>query len=132
MIRLYIKANVIPDPNKEVVKKEKKNSNIHFVKPISVKKLYELKDLSVLDFRSQEEFEKGHLKMAKSIPFAGNDFKKVVFGLNKDSTYLIYASNEKEISTISELLQHFAFKEVYVLHGGYKEWMKFNERSDKK
>jgi len=110
MIRLYIQANVIPEPAKEAARKENKYSNIHFIKPISVKKLYGLKDLSVLDFRSQEEFEKGHLKMAKSIPFAGNDLKKVISALDKESTYLIYASNEKEISLITELFQHFGFQ----------------------
>lgn len=127
MIRLYTRANVIPDPNKFVKKKEKKFDSIHYIKPYSVEKLYSLEKLTVIDFRPEEEYHKGHLKQAKSIPFASTDVKKVISELDKEATYLIYASGEKENKVLSEMFTHFEMKNVYILHGGYEEWLRFQK-----
>jgi rhodanese-related sulfurtransferase len=131
MTRLYIKANVIPDPAKEALKKERKFNQIHFIKPVSVEKLYGLKDLVVLDFRQEDAFTKGSIKLAKSMPFASNDVKMVISELDKEVTYLIYHDNDEELKTLSEIFSAYEFKNVYVLDGGYEGWLKFQNGQEK-
>jgi rhodanese-related sulfurtransferase len=127
-----VRANVIPDPQKALKKENKKSENLHIIQPDSVEKLYQLKDLVVLDFRSKDAYAKGHLKNAKSLPIDSIDAKMTLSEFNKDSTYLIYAEHEKDINYLTEIFTAYEFKNFYVLIDGYEEWIHFQNKSKEK
>ena len=50
------------------------------------------KNVVVLDVRTAEEFQAGHIPGAKNLDFFGNDFAQQVAALDKSKTYLVHCA----------------------------------------
>jgi rhodanese-related sulfurtransferase len=76
----------------------------------------------VLDVRTTEEFENGHIAEAVNIDFLAEDFKDHVQKLDKEKTYLVYCMGGKRSNQAQLLMDSLAFKQVYDLMGGFRQW----------
>lgn len=72
----------------------------------------------LLDVRTPEEYQAGHLKNSKNSDFKGGQFAQEFPGWNKKKTYYLYCTSGNRSGKAVKLLQEAGFTKVYNL-GGY-------------
>lgn len=97
------------------------------IKNISAKEFNDLisipSDTSViLDVRTSDEFESGHLDNAVNINFYNEDFKSSLSKLDKSKTYFVYCKSSGRSSKACNMLSEFGFEKIYNLTGGIDAW----------
>lgn len=95
-------------------------------------KIKELPSAPIIDVRTPEEFEKGHLPDAKNIDWNGNDFDQQIASLDKSKPVFVYCLSGGRSSSAAKKMRSEGFKEVYELKGGIMKWRAANlpENSD--
>ncbi|SRR5210317_1664999 len=76
----------------------------------------------VLDVRTPQEYDGGHIDKAVNIDFNAPDFKDQLAKLEKDQPFLIYCAVGGRSARAASLMQSLGFKKVYELKGGYRNW----------
>jgi rhodanese-related sulfurtransferase len=76
----------------------------------------------VIDVRTPEEAEEGHIKGAKNINVDARDFKKQVKGLDKSATYYLYCGTGVRSARAARIMIDLGFDSVYSVQGGIKAW----------
>lgn len=81
------------------------------------------KGAQLLDVRSVEEYQGGHLKAAKNINIANQTFKKEVLdALDKSKPVCVYCQRGARSAKAAQLMSEMGFKEIYNLSGGIEQW----------
>ena len=75
---------------------------------------------TILDVRTVDEFNNGHIKGAKNIDYLHN--KKKLLNLKKNHTYLVYCASGRRSLLASEYMNQFGFTSVFNMSGGIQEW----------
>lgn len=87
-------------------------------------KMKVVKSYTLLDVRTQEEYDNGHLEGSTLLDFYDSNFKKQLSKLDKTKPVFVYcAVGGRSASTVTALTT-MGFKEVYDLKGGIKRWSK--------
>lgn len=76
----------------------------------------------VLDVRTPDEYQQGHIPHATLINFYDEDFKAELDKLDKDKTYLVYCNAGGRASKTSKIMKEKGFKNVFNLEHGFKKW----------
>ncbi|NNK81294.1 MAG: rhodanese-like domain-containing protein [Flavobacteriales bacterium] len=76
----------------------------------------------LVDVRTAQEFEKGHLDGALNIDFRQNDFMERMLALDKEKTLFMYCHSGGRSGKALELLKDKEFKGIIELQGGYSNW----------
>ncbi len=88
--------------------------------------LFKEKRSVFIDARSKEEYEKGHIKGAISLPYKEADWKFVeaMAGISEDSALITYCAGETcELSMeLAVFLRNTGYKNVKVLSNGWPVW----------
>jgi rhodanese-related sulfurtransferase len=79
------------------------------------------KNTILLDVRSPQEFEEGHLHNAINLDVLSSDFTSKVDALNTQNTVMVYCRSVKRSATAASILQSKGFK-VIDLAGGITAW----------
>lgn len=79
-------------------------------------------NLVVLDVRTPEEFQNGHIKGARNINFHGPRFNEQLNALEKDQAYLLHCQSGGRSSTTVDEMKSMDFMQVYHLQGGLSSW----------
>lgn len=87
-----------------------------------VKKKTETSGVVLIDVRTPEEVEEGHIKGAKNINVDSRDFKKQLKGLDKSATYYLYCGSGVRSSRAAKIMIDMGFDSVYSVEGGIKAW----------
>lgn len=109
------------EDNKEVSTTEKKASFSNITPEEAKKRMDSEKDIILLDVRTKEEYETGHIKGSMLIPV---DILRVEAEKNlkdKDSSIFIYCRSGNRSVTAANILVELGYKNVYNL-GGIKDW----------
>jgi rhodanese-related sulfurtransferase/thioredoxin-related protein len=78
----------------------------------------------ILDVRTPEEYQAGHIAGAINLDVIGPDFLKKAGALDKSKTYLVHcASGVRSLRACSKL-EKLDFSKLYNLPGGFKAWVK--------
>lgn len=77
----------------------------------------------LVDVRTQEEFDNGHLAGALLMNISNGDLQKRMNYLDKTKPVFVYCYAGPRSARASELLQKNGFTEVYDLKGGYSKWV---------
>lgn len=78
----------------------------------------------ILDVRTREEFQAGHLIGALNIDVTAPDFGQKVEALDKNKTYLVHCASGGRSAKACEKLSVIDFHDLYNLSGGYRAWVK--------
>lgn len=81
----------------------------------------------ILDVRTPEEFNEGHIRYAKLINFYDEDFKQQVAKLDKQVAVYVYCASGVRSDKAAALLREEGFREVYVLKNGFNDWAASNQ-----
>jgi hydroxyacylglutathione hydrolase len=97
---------------------------IEELRQVSVNELHEMLENGtrrvVLDTRSPEEFEKGHIPGARHYYVA--DMRNRIDGLDKDKAYITYCASGYRASIASSLMKARGFKNVVNVPGSWEAW----------
>jgi len=74
--------------------------------------------VTVLDVRSPEEFESGHVSGAILTNFNGPDFQTQLAALDRSQPYLVYCQSGVRSRRAVELMEQMGFKKIYHLTQG--------------
>jgi len=76
----------------------------------------------VLDVRTPQEFQTGHLVGAINLDFRSPDFPARVALLNRTDTILVYCRSGHRSANAMDMMRERGFSAVYNLEGGILEW----------
>ena len=80
-------------------------------------------DFIIVDIRTPEEFNEGHIENAVNIDFYSETFVEDLDKLDKKKTYFIYCRSGNRSGKAMPVMKDLGFKEVYNLSVGIKEWI---------
>lgn len=80
----------------------------------------------VLDVRTPDEFNAGHLNNAININFESADFDQQIAQLDKSKTYAVYCLKGVRSGKAMDKMQSLGFKNIYGLDGGIEAWQSAN------
>jgi rhodanese-related sulfurtransferase len=82
------------------------------------------KDKIVLDVRTNDEYNQGHLENAVMIDYYKPDFKQRLAKLDKAKPVFVYCAAGARSEGAAQALLDLGFKQVYDLQGGMNAWKK--------
>ena len=94
-------------------------------KVVSVEKFQKLsskKKNILIDVRTPEEMQEGHLEGALNINFLSDGFENEIKQLAKTKTYLLYCRTGKRTAKAGAAMKAAGFKKVIMLDGGITAW----------
>lgn len=81
-----------------------------------------VKNAVVVDVRTPEEFQKGHLENALNINWNGSEFEKQLATLDKDQPVFVYCLSGGRSSKAVAKMRESGFTKVVEMPGGMMEW----------
>ncbi len=84
------------------------------------KELIDKGDVFILDVRTQEEYNAGHIRNSTLIPV--QDLSKRLNEVPRDRKILVYCRTGGRSTTASEILVNNGFTQIYNMKGGITEW----------
>ena len=97
-----------------------KDSDPKQVSAIEAKKMIEENKIQVIDVRTPEEFNDGHIAGAKLIPL--QDIEKRLDELNKEQAYLLVCHSSNRSVQAQAILENHGFKNTYNMLKGMAQW----------
>ncbi len=79
-------------------------------------------NLIILDVRTPEEYQNGHIKNAVNINFYDPNFLNKIQKLDKNKKYLIYCRSGYRSAQTANIMEKFNFKKLYNLKEGLIKW----------
>lgn len=81
-------------------------------------------EVVVLDVRTPDEWNKGHLEGATHINFYDDNFEQEVAKLPKDKEYVVYCHSGGRSAKAVQMMKESGFEQVHNLQGGIIAWEK--------
>jgi len=78
----------------------------------------------IIDVRTPEEFNKGHLRNSLNVNWFDENFDENLKIFNKDLPVFVYCLSGGRSSKANQKIKSLGFKNVYELDGGILEWRK--------
>lgn len=99
-----------------------KQNNEHILKNITASEATEMiakdKTIIVVDIRTKEEFDSGHIAGAINFDYYSQAFKSQIDSLNKTKSYIIYCRSGNRSGKAMVLFEELGFREVYNIADG--------------
>lgn len=112
--------------------KKKKSTSFEDVSVEQFQQLIGKNGAQLIDVRTAEEYENGHLKNALLIDYLAADFKTKAFdGLDKTKPVLVYCASGGRSAKSAKIYKDAGFEKVYNLVGGFKAWSSNNLEIEK-
>lgn len=91
---------------------------------ISAEKLIELKEdgVKVVDIRTKEEYDQGHLPEVIHIDFLEDGFLERMKKEGVSEPVIIHCASGGRSAKAAKMLKEAGFKQVYDYTGGFKDW----------
>lgn len=78
----------------------------------------------VIDVRTADEFQAGHIAGAKNLNIMDADFAKQIAALDKDTAYLVHCAAGGRSARACAVPEVLKLKTVYHMNEGFKAWEK--------
>ncbi|OGD83286.1 hypothetical protein A2165_03825, partial [Candidatus Curtissbacteria bacterium RBG_13_40_7] len=92
------------------------------VKAVTPQEAYELihknQDLTIVDVRSSQEYDSGHIDNAINLDYSSPTFKSQLEKLDKNQTYLVYCKSGNRSTKTAQIMQELGFSQIYNLFSG--------------
>ena len=79
-------------------------------------------DYTLIDVRTQDEFDLGHIDSAINLDFYSESFQNDILSLPKNETIVLYCRTGVRSANSCALMKELGFKKTYNLVGGIVEW----------
>jgi len=79
-------------------------------------------DLVILDVRTQEEFDEGHIEGAVMLDFYRDDFADELATFDRDVPYVLYCRSGNRSEQARQLMEDLGFVSVEDIDGGIVGW----------
>lgn len=76
----------------------------------------------ILDVRTPEEFNEGHIENAINIDVNADDFTKEIADLDRNANYLVYCRSGRRSLLATQIMKNQGFTNVTNMEGGYNAW----------
>ncbi len=80
-------------------------------------------DLILLDVRTPEELESGHIDGAQFLDYRGPEFVEQLEKLDRQRIYVIYCASGIRSRQTCQMMMGMDFDQVYDLRGGYHQFL---------
>jgi rhodanese-related sulfurtransferase len=122
-IKKYVSAELLKDVSE--------NLSLNEPKHISLKEAQQLYKANVtfIDAREEEDYQKGHIKNAINIPYAKlENYKQKLNGILKDEPLVSYCGgSDCDLSImLANKLTSLGYNKVFVFFGGWNSWQNAN------
>ncbi len=77
----------------------------------------------VLDIRTPQEFQQGHIAGAENIDFRGPEFREKIELLGPDKPYLVHCASGGRSTRSLSVFEELQFKQMYHLEAGINGWI---------
>ena len=96
------------------------------INEISDAQFTEIQDTNyiLVDVRTAEEFESGHIQDAVNFDFYSESFQNDILTLDKSSSIILYCRTQNRSTKTANYLKENGYKEIIVLAGGITSWVK--------
>ena len=84
--------------------------------------LKEKKNAVVLDVRTAEEFQAGHIEGAKNVDFMDDKFAEQLAGMDKNTPYVLHCAAGGRSTRALKKMNELGFKSIYHMNGGFNAW----------
>ena len=115
-----------PNPNQKTTVKADHQPDLNTARDISCSELNALvlnrPDLIILDVRTTQEWEQGHIPAAGQLDFLEDDFDARAFALPKNRPIVLYCAAGGRSSDAMQKMKGAGFSELYNLRGGFYGW----------
>ena len=81
-------------------------------------------DYILVDVRTAEEYESGHIQDAVNFDFYSESFQNDILTLDKNSSIILYCRTQNRSTKTANYLKENGYKEITVLVGGITSWVK--------
>ena len=81
-------------------------------------------DYILVDVRTLEEYESGHIQDAKHFDFYSESFQKEILSLDKSSSIILYCRTQNRSTKTANYLKENGYKEITIIAGGITSWVK--------
>ena len=78
----------------------------------------------MVDVRTIEEYESGHIQNAVNFDFYSESFQKEILSFDKNSSIILYCRTQNRSTKTANYLKENGYKEITVLAGGITSWVK--------
>ena len=81
-------------------------------------------DYILVDVRTAEEYESGHIQDAVNFDFYSESFQNDILTLDKSSSIILYCRTQNRSTKTANYLKENRYKEITILEGGITSWVK--------
>ena len=81
-------------------------------------------DYILVDVRTAEEYESGHIQDAVNFDFYSKSFQNDILSLEKSASIVLYCRTQNRSTKTANYLKENGYKEITVLEGGITSWVK--------
>jgi len=89
-------------------------------------KMKALPAANIVDVRTPEEYEKGHIVNAVNIDWNGDNFEQKISSLDKSKPVFVYCLSGGRSAMAAEVMRGKGFKQVFEMRGGFMKWRAAN------
>jgi rhodanese-related sulfurtransferase len=82
----------------------------------------ENQEFIILDVRTEDEFNSGHIAESLNIDYKSPNFKDQVGKLDKNKTYLTYCRSGRRSAGASKTMNELGFENIMMIEGGMMAW----------
>lgn len=100
---------------------ESTKKTISLVSPSELQKVQT--EVQLIDVRTPEEFESGHLESAVNINIKDSDFESKVGAYDRSKPIYVYCKKGGRSASAAKKLKEMGFEEIYDLEGGITNWV---------
>ncbi|MDD5456866.1 MAG: rhodanese-like domain-containing protein [Candidatus Margulisbacteria bacterium] len=102
------------------------NGSIIYLNPANALELIRNNQaVNIIDIRTDEEFNQGHLANAQNIDYLKPEFEEQINRLNSNAEYLFYCRSGARTQQALDILGKKQFTKLYILQGGIMSWQRF-------
>jgi rhodanese-related sulfurtransferase len=102
--------------------KKEEGPKITVITPEEMQFFLESDNVQLIDVRSREQFDKGHIEGAQNIDFLSPTFFEDINKLDKDKPVYLYCNSGNRSSKCAEKMIEIGFIKIYDLDGGFSKW----------
>lgn len=102
-----------------------KNNSEGVITEVSLEEMdliLDLEKVQLLDVRTAEEFDLGHIINAQNIDISSESFDKDIELLDKDQPVVLYCKSGNRSAKCAQKMKEAGFKKIYDLKEGFSKW----------